>query len=93
MKVKDVYVLRNMLGTYKAISKEEAEETAKKGGYGNFVVTNQTQDGELWDVTLVFPMFACFSQEHYNELAEREYRAYREYLTDITGITYDNIDS
>ena len=93
MKVKDVYVLKSMLGTYRAVSKEEAEETAKKGGYGNFVVTNQTQDGEPWDVTLVFPMFTCFSQDHYNRLAEREYRAYREYLEDITGIIYDDIDS
>ena len=93
MKVKDVYVLRNMLGNYKAISKEEAEETAKKSGYGNIAVTNQTHDGEFWDVVLIFPMFACFSEEHYNELAKREYQAYREYLTDITGITYDDIDS
>lgn len=92
MKVHDVYLERSYIGHFTPITKEDFEARTEKDG--SIAITNRTWDGTPWTVNIVFPCLAKFllSESEYMAKCTEVYTMYEEYVRDITGIEYKDID-
>ena len=82
--MKDVWVKKDLFGSYEPITEQEAVDEIKEGYAVCIDIKNENTNGKTWTVHLIIRAFMGYCDE---ERMKKEAEDYLTYVMAITGIT------